>query len=183
MTTLNSFRRGQKAFLGGHLRDSIKEFSAALEEGIHPFHSHLNRGIAYLKTGEFARAIDDFDAIIAKDPVHEHALFYRGIAELNLGEHNKAIQDFDRSLLLNPERGAAYLARGLAHHALGHRVEEEHDIHDKHAIHNVELGGFMEEYIISESLFNETLTFFTEDHAIWNLSLTEDEVLRMSTVH
>jgi tetratricopeptide (TPR) repeat protein len=183
MKTLNSFLKGQKAFLDGHFGDSIKAFSAALDEGIHPFHSHLNRGIAYLKTGDFARAIDDFDAIIEKDPIHEHALFYRGIAELNLGEHNKAIQDFDRSLLLNPDRGVAYIARGLAHHLLGHRVEEERDIHDRHALHNVELGGFMEEYIISEPLFNETLSFFTKDHAIWNLSLTEDEVLRMSTVH
>ena len=183
MTTINSFLQGQKAFLGGHLEDSIKAFSASLEEGIHPLHSHLNRGIAYLKTGHFTRAIDDFDAIIDNDPIRECALFYRGIAELNLEEHNKAIQDLDKSLLLNPDRGAAYLARGLAHRALGHRVEEERDIHDKHVLHDVELGGFMEEYIVSESLFDQTLSFFTNDDTIWNLSLTEDEVRRMDTIH
>lgn len=183
MTTTNTFLQGQKAFLGGHLKDSIKAFSAALEEGVHPFHCHLNRGIAYLKIGQLTRAIDDFDAIIEKDPIHERALFYRGIVKLNQGKHKEAIHDLDRALILNPDRGVAHLARGLAHHALGHKGEEERDIHDRHALHDVELGGFMEEYIISESLFDQTLSFFTYDATIWNLSLTEDEVLRMDTVH
>lgn len=183
MTTANTFLQGQKAFLDGHLEASIKAFSTALEEGIHPLHSQLNRGIAYLKTGRFTRAIDDFNAIIAKDPVHERALFYRGIAKLNMEEHTGAILDLDSSLILNPDRGAAYLARGLAHHALRHRADEEKDIHDRHALHDVERGDFMEEYIISESLFKKTLAFFAEDNATWNLSLTEDEVRRMDTVH
>lgn len=183
MTTTNTFLQGQKAFLGGRLKDSIQAFSTALDEGIHPFHSHLNRGIAYLKVSQFALAIDDFDAIIEKDPLHERALFYRGIARLNLGHYKEAIHNLNRALILNPDRGVTHLARGLAHHALGHREEEERDIHDKHVLHDVELGGFMEEYIISESLFNQTLSFFTDDDTTWNLSLTKDEVRRMETVH
>ncbi len=41
MTTTNTYLKGQKAFLGGDLEDSIKAFSHALEHGVHPFHSHL----------------------------------------------------------------------------------------------------------------------------------------------
>jgi tetratricopeptide (TPR) repeat protein len=183
MTTTNTFLKGQKAFLGGDLADSIKAFSDALKLGTHPVHSHLNRGIAYFKIGQFSRAIEDFDVIIGDDNLHGRALFYRGLAKLNLEENEEAIHDLDRSLALNPERGVAYLALGLAHHALGHRAEAEKDIHDSHVLNNVELGEFMEEYIISESLFNRTLKLFEKDDANWRLSLTESEVQRMDTVH
>ena len=183
MTTTNTFLQGQKAFLGGDLEESIKAFSDALEEGTHPFHSHLNRGIAYFKIGQFTRAIEDFNVIISKDDIHPRALFYRGLAKLNLGKNEEAIDDLDRSIAFDPERGVAYLARGLAHHALGHRNRAEKDIHDGHVLQNVELGEFIEENILSEALYNRTLKFFEKDDARWNLSLTENEVQRMDDVH
>lgn len=181
MTTTNTYLQGQKAFLGGDLENSIHAFSDALEQGEHPVHSHLNRGIAYLKLGQFKRAIEDFDLILERDALHERALFYRGVAKLNLEENEEAIHDLDRSLALNPDRGVAYLARGLAYHALGNRAEVEKNIHDNHALNNVEIGEFMEEYILSESLFERTLEFFEKDTGEWRLSLTEDEIQRMAT--
>ncbi len=183
MTTTNTYLQGQRSFLSGDLEDSIKAFSDSLEHGVHPFHSHLNRGIAYFKIGRFARAIEDFDVIINEDDVHARALFYRGLANLNLERNEEAILDLDRSIAFNPERGVAYLARGLAHHALGHRNNAEKNIHDSHVLHDVELGEFIEEYVLSESLFNRTLKFFEKDDAEWNLSLTESEVQRMAIVH
>jgi len=183
MTTTNTYLQGQKAFLDGNLEDSIRAFSDSLEHGVHPFHSHLNRGIAYFKIGRFARAIEDFDVIINKDDVHARALFYRGLANLNLGENEEAIHDLDRSIAINPERGADYLARGLAYYALGHRAKAGKDIHDSHVLDNVELGEFIEENVLSEALFNRTLKFFEKDDAHWNLSLTETEVQRMAIVH
>jgi tetratricopeptide (TPR) repeat protein len=183
MTTATTFIQGQKAFLGGDLESSIEAFSNALEQGEHPVHSHLNRGIAYLKIGRFAQAIEDFDLILERDGLHERALFYRGVARLNMEKNEEAILDLDRSLALNPDRGAAYLARGLAHYALGHRDEMEKDIHDNHTLSHVELGEFMEEYILAEPLFRRTLKFFEKDKGKWSLSLTEDEVQRMGILH
>ncbi|MCK5069164.1 MAG: tetratricopeptide repeat protein [Desulfocapsa sp.] len=183
MATTNIYQQGQRAFLGGDIERSIEAFSDALEQGIHPYHSHLNRGIAYMKICQLSRAVEDFDRILNKDPTHGRAFFYRGIARLNLGNYEAAIDDFDHSIALNPEKGASYLARGLAHHILGHRVEAEKDIHDNHVLNGIEPGAFMEEHILSESLFNKTLTYFEKDDAAWNLSLTENEVLRMGVVH
>ncbi|MBU0961094.1 MAG: tetratricopeptide repeat protein [Proteobacteria bacterium] len=183
MTSTNTFMLGQKAFLSGDLAASIKAFSDALQQGDHPFHSKLNRGIAYLKIGQFARAIADFDTIIKEDNYHDQAFFYRGIAKLNQEKNEEAIHDLDSCLALNPERGAAYLARGLAHSALGHRGEAEKDIHDRHALNNVELGEFMEEYIFSDPLFSRTLTLFKKDEGRWKLALTENEVQRLGTIH
>lgn len=179
----NTFMLGQKAFLSGDLATSIKAFSEALKQGDHPFHSSLNRGIAYLKIGQFVRAVEDFDTIINKDDRHDQAFFYRGIAKLNLERNEEAICDLDRSLALNPERGAAYLARGLAHNALGHKREAERDIHDSHALENVELGEFMEEYIFSDSLFNRTLKLLEKDEGRWKLALTENEAQRLTVLH
>jgi len=183
MTTTTAFIEGQKAFLGGDLENSIHAFSDALEHGEHPVHSHLNRGIAYLKLGRFKRAIEDCDLILERDGLHERALYYRGVAKLNLEENESAIHDLDRSLALNPDRGVAYLARGLAHYALGHREAMEKDIHDNHALSTVELGEFMEEYILSGPLFERILEFFEKDKGKWRLSLTEDEIQRMAILH
>jgi tetratricopeptide (TPR) repeat protein len=196
MTNANIFMKGQKAFLGGDLEDSIVAFSNALEHGVHPFHSLLNRGIAYLKTCKIDHAVkdfdliiskgdavEDFDAIISTAAIHEQAHFYRGIANLNLLKNEEAIQDLDKAIELNPERSASYLARGLAHHALGHHKEAEKNIHDTHVLKNVELGGFIEEYILTESLYYKIIKLFENDDAQWNLSLTRDEIERMASVH
>ncbi len=183
MTTTNTYLTGQKAFLGGDLERSIVAFTDAVEHGIHPLHSHLNRGIAYFKIGRFHHAIKDFDMLIDEDETHERALFYRGIARLNLGENEEAIHDFDRAIAINPEGGNTYLARGLAHHSLGHRKEANRDIHDGHVLKSVELGEFMEENILAESLFNKTLKYLESDDANWELSLTNNEVQRMDVVH
>lgn len=182
-TTNNTYLQGQKAFLSGNFEESINAFSDALEHDIHLFHSHLNRGIAYFKIGQFLRAVEDFDAIITKDDNHSRAFFFRGLAKLNLNRNTEAIHDLDRAITLNPERGASYLARGLAHHALGHRDKAEKDIHNNHVLKNVELGEFIEENILSETLFNRTLEFFENDDAKWNLSLTASEIQRMAIVH
>jgi tetratricopeptide (TPR) repeat protein len=183
MTTINTYLKGQQAFLGGDLEDCIIAFSDALEHGIHPMHSYLNRGIAYFKTALFDRAVEDFNRVIKEDKNHERALFYRGIAKLNLEENKEAIHDLDRAISLKPDKGASYLARGLAHHSLGHIKEAKKDIHDGHVLKNIELGEFMEENILSETLFNRTLKLFENDEAKWELSLTDSEVERMDVVH
>ncbi len=183
MTSANIFKHGQKAFLGGDLVSSISAFSKALEQGDHPFHSHLNRGIAYLKIGHFDKAIEDFDAVIKEDDQHHRAYFYRGIAKLNLERDEEAIHDLDRCLAINPENGAAYLARGLAHEGLNHKKEAEDDIHNSHALNSVEPGEFLEEYALSDHLFKRTLLLFEHDEGKWTLSLTEDEVQHLAILH
>jgi len=182
MTTTNTYLIGQKAFLGGDLEDSIVAFTDAMENGTHPLHSHLNRGIAYFKIARFHHAIKDFDIVINENENHERALFYRGIAKLNLGKYVEAIHDFNRAITIKPERGNTYLARGLAHHFLGHTKKADKDIHNDHVLKSVELGAFMEENILSESLFNMTLKFFKSDDAKWELSLTDNEIQRMDVV-
>ena len=184
MTTKNTtYHQGQKAFLSGDMEGSVHFFSDALEHGVHPTHSRLNRGIAQFKMGHFPHAVEDFNAIIAIDEQHQLALYYRGLSFLNMGENEKAIHDFDKVLRLNPKKSAAYLARGLAHHILGDLVEANRDIHNNHVLQNVELGEFLEENIIAESLFQYAVELFENDDARWALRLTESEVHRMEHIH
>ena len=184
MTTTNTtYYQGQKAFLSGDMEASIHFFSDALEHGIQSTQSRLNRGIAQFKIGHFPHAVEDFNAVIANDEQHQQALYYRGVSFLNMGENKKAIHDFDKLLGLNPKKSAAYLARGLARHILGDLVEADRDIHNSHVLHNVELGEFLEENIIDESLFQYVVTLFENDDARWALRLTESEVHRMEHIH
>lgn len=184
MTTANNiYHQGQKAFLSGDMEGSIHFFSDALDNGVHPTHSRLNRGIARFKIGQFSHAVEDFNAIIAVDEDHQQALFYRGVTFLNLGETKKAVQDLDRLLELNPLKSGAYLARGFAHLILGNLSAADHDIHNKHVLNGVELGEFLEDNIISESLFQYIVKFFENDDARWALRLTESEVHRMESIH
>ncbi len=183
MTTLSTYTHGQKAFLDGDFETSIKDFAIALKHGTHPFHSHLNRGIAYFNIGQFKHAINDFDAILEKNDNHERAYFYRGLAKLNMEENKEAILDFNKSLALSPDRGNTYLARGLAYLSLGDIRDAEKDIYDNHVLDNIEVGAFIEEYILSQKLLNRTLKFLETDVAQWRLLLTTTEVLRMDSVH
>lgn len=179
MIKTNRFLQGQKAFLDGKYKESIEAFSASLEHEDHPLHSQLNRGIAYLNSCQFAHAIEDFDGVIQKDILHERAFFYRGIAKLNLEENEDAIHDLDTALSLNSARGDSHFARGLAYHALGHSQKAAKDIHDCHVLDTLEPAGFMEEFVLSEPLYKQTLKVLENDTAKWNLFLTESEVRRM----
>ena len=165
------------------LKRALKLFLMLWHKGNTRFTPTLITASLILKSAGSHELSNDFDLILERAALHERALFYRGVAKLNLEENEEAIHDLDRFLALNPDRGAAYLARGLAHYALGHREEVGKNIHDNHALNHVELGEFMEEYILSNSLFRRALKLFERDNGKWRLSLTEDEIQRMAILH
>jgi len=103
--------------------------------------------------------------------------------KLNMEKNEEALQDFNKSLSLSPDRGNTYMARGLAHLSLGDIMAAEKDIYDTHVLNNVEVGAFIEEYILSETLLNRTLKFLETDDTKWRLLLTATEVLRMDNIH
>ena len=74
----------KKLFATGHPVESIEYFTKAGEEGCNPVTVYLNRGAAFLTTGDFRKAITDFDRVLAIDEDNERAFYYRGIAYLNL---------------------------------------------------------------------------------------------------
>ena len=49
-----------------------------------------NRGLAYVKTGQYARAIADLDKAIASNPRDAYSLFNRGVAKQQSGDKGRA---------------------------------------------------------------------------------------------
>lgn len=183
MTEVTPFRHGQKAFLAGHLQESILAFSEAIGDGDEPLRALLARGVALLKSEQFAEAISDFSEVLSEGGDCQRAHFYRGICHLNLGHYGEAVADFDASLARNPERGSAYLARGLAHAELGNMAAAEADISNSYVLNNVEVGEFLEEFAISRTMFNRSMALFDGDRGPWRLVMTEEEVQRMEGFH
>ena len=179
MTALNAYQEGQHLILKGDLPESIKAFTRAIESGTEVFKSHINRGTAYLKIGKFAEALADFNAAVLLGEEAGRAFFYRGIAHLNMDNYQEAVDDLSESLRFKPEHGVALLARGLALSLLGYQEEAEKDLNNAYALHDTEIGSFLEEYAVAGTLCERTMALFEEEKGPWNLVLTNDEVIRM----
>ena len=80
-----------------------------------------NRGVAYGKLGNYARAISDYERAIEINPRYAEGLNNRGFAYGGLGNQRQAISDFDRAIEINPEYADAYNNRGAAYGELGNR--------------------------------------------------------------
>jgi tetratricopeptide (TPR) repeat protein len=180
MTELNAFQEAQLLVLKGDLPASIKAFTRAIAEGVEVFKSHINRGKAHLKIGNLDEALADFETAVSLGEEPGRAFFYRGIAHINKDNCQKAVEDFNEALRIIPERGVVLLARGLALGLLGHKVEAKQDLAKAYAMNDTEIGSFLEEYAISETLCERTMALFEEVPGPWNLVLTNDEVIRMS---
>jgi tetratricopeptide (TPR) repeat protein len=78
-----------------------------------------NRGLAYVKKGEYDRAIQDYDEAIRLDPNFAKAFNNRGAAYAAKGENDRAIQDYDEAIRLNPNEAIPFGNRGFAYDKKG----------------------------------------------------------------
>ena len=75
--------------------------------------AHYNRGIAYIKKGNFDRAIvGNTKAIELKRDLVE-AYNNRGNAYTKKGEINRAIEDYNRAIELKPDLAESHTGRGV----------------------------------------------------------------------
>ncbi len=174
--------RGKKNYLEGNLSASITAFTEALSQDPGSLEARLVRGAAHLKLGHFDEARDDLTAVLEGGGDCENAFFLRGVAYMNKGEFAKALLDFNETLEYNEKRGAAILARGLVLINLGRLEEARRDIGNSYVKENVVIDEFLEEYAISEAVFNQVLTLLNDESSLWNLVLTEDEMTRMESM-
>lgn len=77
--------------------------------------THVNRGVLYLRQGDWNQAGRDFDAAVSIDPTLGEALINRGAAKIAQRQWADGVADIDRGLALNPEQPEkAYFNRALA---------------------------------------------------------------------
>ena len=88
-----------------------------------------NRGNAYSKLGDNARAVEDYDEVLRLNPNVALTYYNRGITYDDLGDIARAIEDYDQALRLDPGKAGVYIDRGYAYDELGEhaRAIEDYD--------------------------------------------------------
>ena len=87
--------------------------------------ARTNRGGAYLRKGDYDRAISDFDQAIQLDPKLASAYGGRAVAYARKGDYGNAISDYDQAIRLDPKNSGAYVARGEARPAYKRAFEAQ----------------------------------------------------------
>ena len=92
---------------------SIAVFSELI--GLQPENmlAYLNRGSAYLQSGQFELGIADLSHVIARQPTMEEAWYNRGTAFIAARQYDRAIGDLNEAIRLNPGLAQAYCNRGF----------------------------------------------------------------------
>jgi WD40 repeat protein/Tfp pilus assembly protein PilF len=80
--------------------------------------NYVQQGRAYLKQGEYQRAIESYDHALACEPSNSVAYVVRGNTYAEQGEYKWAIEDFNRALALGIKDGMIYFKRGIAYFSL-----------------------------------------------------------------
>ena len=89
----------------------IHELDAAIQRNPEDAKVYSTRGDAYLRKGEYDRAIKDYNAAIKLAPENSEVYVDRGCAYFNKGDCDRAIADYDKAIQLNSEEVDAYLGK------------------------------------------------------------------------
>lgn len=165
---LGHIRNAKLLFASGQVRESVKEFTLAEQEGYELVDIWLSRGAALLAMGHLSQAERDFSNVLQVQKDNERAYYYRGIARAAQGRHQKAIDDLTASLSRNNDRGIAHLVRGLSYAELGNRSDAVLDINSAGAFSDAEIKSFTKLFGSIGHPFKNARVLMAEENAPWN---------------
>jgi tetratricopeptide (TPR) repeat protein len=170
------FLNAQKKLFDGRYQESIDALTTSIEAGGRTEIAFLSRGVAYLKTDQFDKAIEDFGTVLAMNSGNIRAYFYRGIAYMSTNNFESAIKDFDRTVELKPDHGAAFFARGSAYAQLGNEYEAARNIKTALIFSETNLQGFTDAVGISRTQFDKARAIMEDMEKAPGILLTEEEI-------
>jgi tetratricopeptide (TPR) repeat protein len=95
--------------------DAIDDLTQAMALGGQGADVYVERGHAYVYTGQLDLAVKDLDEAIKRQPAYGFAYRTRGHAYLNLNQDDKAIADETKAISLDPKDMEAYWLRAYAY--------------------------------------------------------------------
>jgi tetratricopeptide (TPR) repeat protein len=103
--------RGLAMMLDGRVKESIDEFGTALELQPSLHEAHLNRGVAFLRLGDFVHATRDFETIWndPKSTLRARAAYHAAIAHDGMRKPDEAETWINRALATDPKLDDAIL--------------------------------------------------------------------------
>ncbi len=86
-----------------------------------------NRGLGYLRSGQYDKAIIDFSEAILVNPKNPFAFDNRGDAWREKGNYDRALADYNEALAIEPTFTSALLNRGITYELQGDKVKARAD--------------------------------------------------------
>ena len=99
--------RGLTLMQLGRPLEAINAYAASIRRDRTFMIAYLNRGTAYLATGEAAKAEFDFDLALRHDPRDVRAWFNRGVALAQQRKYQDAIKSYEMALKIDPSHAGA----------------------------------------------------------------------------
>lgn len=108
----------KQAVMTAPMRDddhAIFDYTNRIELNINPVAAYNNRGLIYIRNGNYDQAIADFNKALELNPKLVDAYCNRGAAHVYKGNYEQAVQDSTKALKLDRRLVEAYSNRGIAH--------------------------------------------------------------------
>lgn len=125
-------RHGERAVFSGQYEQGTRLYSSCLKSKKLSKRQRAvvynNRGYAYYKLKDYARALRDYKTALVKYPSYALAHYNRGLLWGNQRKYKKAVAEFTSAIGLKPGYGQAYFQRGLIWLALKQRGRAEADL-------------------------------------------------------
>ena len=86
-----------------------------------------NRGLGYLRSKQYDKAIIDFSEAILINPKNPFAFDNRGDAWREKGNYERALADYDEALAIEPTFTSALLNRGITYERQGDKAKARQD--------------------------------------------------------
>lgn len=86
-----------------------------------------NRGLGYLRSKQYDKAIVDFSEAILVNPKNPFAFDNRGDAWREKGQYDRALADYNEALSIEPTFTSALLNRGITYELQGDKVKARAD--------------------------------------------------------
>jgi tetratricopeptide (TPR) repeat protein len=96
----------------GQYKESIIDFSNAINLYSLNYKAYLNRSVAYSKIDNYSQALIDINFAISLDSMNYELFYNRGVFYKDLNMQLIAVADFEKSIKINPNFSFSYLYLG-----------------------------------------------------------------------
>jgi hypothetical protein len=100
-------------------KDAVSLWSAELKQFPYFYRAYNNRAEAYMKIGNYQKAIADLNEAIRLNPKEPVGYYNRGIAYGNLERYHKALEDFTQAITLSPQNALYYFDLAITYEQMG----------------------------------------------------------------
>lgn len=89
-------------------------WSEAIRQYPNTYFVYHKRGIAYMRAGDYPKALEDFNQALSISPSEASTYVNRGQVYGNMNRYDESVADFDKAVWLKPDYAEAYYYRAIA---------------------------------------------------------------------